>query len=269
MANLDQIIAPQFIALNVFKWAEASIYIFSPWITFWRLFGISKYTYFGARKFCERRYVSLFNSPCIQVPDLTESPFLKEWVHRPCPISNQRTREGCGCFRGLFGGSRGFSWESPRKIVEKMVPNRKMLQILGFRAPGKANLLGTCREPWVDTAWTLSPPSVRAVFWHRQFLVFSSFSDWKSFHLRICLSETIWLGISTSRATPNPILHWTGGSVDTSQDHICWSVLLEHSCSKCPQVQEKSILKKTNPGRLSFCDVPLPAVLLDEARVGP
>ena len=40
-----------------------------------------------------------------------------------------------------------------------------MLQILGFRALGKA----TCREPWVDTAGTLSPPSVRGVFWNRQF----------------------------------------------------------------------------------------------------
>ena len=50
----------------------------------------------------------------------------------------------------------------PKKVGTSgsRVPIRKMLQILEFRAPGKANL----PEPWVDTAWTLSPPSVRGVF---------------------------------------------------------------------------------------------------------
>ena len=57
--------------------------------------------------------------------------------------------------------SPGKSWENCWKIL----PNREMLQILGFRAPGKA----TCREPWVDTARTLSPPSVRGVFGNQQF----------------------------------------------------------------------------------------------------
>ena len=55
----------------------------------------------------------------------------------------QKTREGCGCFRGLFGGSRGKLRESPRKIAGKNFPSREMLQILGFHAPGKANLPGT------------------------------------------------------------------------------------------------------------------------------
>ena len=67
-----------------------------------------------------------------------------KWGH------NQKTREGCGCFRGLFGGS---PW-GPRKILGKsreiagkFFQNREMLQILGFRAPGKANLPGTlCRH---------------------------------------------------------------------------------------------------------------------------
>ena len=40
-------------------------------------------------------------------------------------------------------------------------PNREMLQILGFGAPGKANLLGTLG---VHTARTFSPPPVRGVF---------------------------------------------------------------------------------------------------------
>ena len=65
----------------------------------------------------------------------------------------QKTREGCGCFWDLLGGSRGKFRESPGKIAGKIFPNREMLQILGFRAPGKA-----------DTAWTLSPPSVWGVF---------------------------------------------------------------------------------------------------------
>ena len=39
-------------------------------------------------------------------------------------------------------GSRGKLRESPGKIAGKMFPNREMLQILGFRAPGRANLPG-------------------------------------------------------------------------------------------------------------------------------
>ena len=66
---------------------------------------------------------------------------------------SQKTREGCGCFRGLFGVSRGKLRESPGKIAGKFFPNREMLQILGSRAPEGQ----TCREPWrVDTAGTLS-----------------------------------------------------------------------------------------------------------------
>ena len=46
-------------------------------------------------------------------------------------------------FRDLFGGSQGKLRESPGKIAGNTLPNREMLQILGFRAPGKANLPGT------------------------------------------------------------------------------------------------------------------------------
>ena len=35
----------------------------------------------------------------------------------------------------------------------------------------------TCREPWVDTAWTLSPPSVRDAFLKSTVPAFSSSSD--------------------------------------------------------------------------------------------
>ena len=39
----------------------------------------------------------------------------------------QKTREGCGCFWGLFGSSRGKLRESPGKIAGKKFPNREML----------------------------------------------------------------------------------------------------------------------------------------------
>ena len=56
---------------------------------------------------------------------------------------SQKTREGCGCFRGQCGSSGGKLRESPGKIAGKFLPNCQMLQILGFRAPGKENLPGT------------------------------------------------------------------------------------------------------------------------------
>ena len=63
---------------------------------------------------------------------------------------SQKTREGCGCFWGLCGSSGGKFRENSGKIAGKIFPNRQMLQILGFQAPGKANLPGTlgphCRD---------------------------------------------------------------------------------------------------------------------------
>ena len=63
---------------------------------------------------------------------------------------SQKTREGCGCFWGLCGSSGGKFRENSGKIAGKFFPNRQMLQILGFRAPGKANPPGTlgphCRD---------------------------------------------------------------------------------------------------------------------------
>ena len=56
---------------------------------------------------------------------------------------NQKTREGCGCFRGLFGGSPGKLRESPGKIAGIFFPDREMLQILGFRAGRPAANLGS------------------------------------------------------------------------------------------------------------------------------
>ena len=86
---------------------------------------------------------------------------------------NQKTREGCGCFRGLFGGCRGKLRESPGKIAGKFFPNREMLQILVFRAPGKENLAGTfgrhCRD--------LVPTFRAGCFLKSTVPAFSSFSD--------------------------------------------------------------------------------------------
>ena len=85
----------------------------------------------------------------------------------------QKTREGCGCFRGLFGGSPGKLRESPGKIAGKLFPNREMLQILGFRAPGKANLPGTLGRHCRDLV-----PTFRAgCFLKSTVPAFSSFSD--------------------------------------------------------------------------------------------
>ena len=85
----------------------------------------------------------------------------------------QKTREGCGCFRGLFGGSPGKLRESPGKIAGKFFPDREMLQILGFRAPGKANLPGTLGRHCRDLVCTFRA----GCFLKLTVPAFSSFSD--------------------------------------------------------------------------------------------
>ena len=86
---------------------------------------------------------------------------------------NQKTRECCGCFRGLFGGSRGKLRESPGKFAGKIFPNREMLQIIGFRAPGKVNLPGTLGRHCEDLV-----PTFRAGCYSKSKVpAFSSFSD--------------------------------------------------------------------------------------------
>ena len=77
----------------------------------------------------------------------------------------QKTREGCGCFRGLFRGSPGKLRKSHRKIAGKFF--LRLAKCYKFQDFGHLERQ-TCREPWVDTAGTLSPPSVRGVFWNRQ-----------------------------------------------------------------------------------------------------
>ena len=116
---------------------------------------------------------------------------------------------------GSFGGSRGKLRESPGKIAGKFFPNREMLQVLGFRAPGKANLPGTLK---VDTAWTLSPPSVRGVFWNRQFQPSREFF-WlttkvcpcrpvpTSCAAVLCSSHAFWLNGQREHCVNQPQLH--------------------------------------------------------------
>ena len=92
----------------------------------------------------------------------------------------------------LFLGSLWEFWRNvPGKFREtcgKFFPNRQMLQILGFGAPGKANLPGTlgphCRDlvPTFRAGWFLKS-TVPA---------FSSFSDWYRLKVHENMRESHW-----------------------------------------------------------------------------
>ena len=77
----------------------------------------------------------------------------------------QKTREGCGCFRGLFGGSPGKLRESPGKLLENFSESRNATnsRIWGTGKGKPAANLG-CTPPR-----TLSRPSAQGIFWNRQF----------------------------------------------------------------------------------------------------
>ena len=97
------------------------------------------------------------------VPGHLSTKWIGENEQRPSALQYQFWKLEKAVAVGLLGGSRGKLRESRRKIAGKFSRSAKcMLQILGFRAPGKANLPGIL-------AGTLSPPSVRGVFWNRQF----------------------------------------------------------------------------------------------------
>ena len=119
----------------------------------------------------------------------------------------QKTREGRGCFRGLRGRFQGKLGESPREIGLIPASSPHMLvfachcfvhrhfPLLSWKIPGKSGttftesphatnsrISGTgkgkpCRQPWVGTAWTLSPPSMRCVCLKSTVPGFSSFSN--------------------------------------------------------------------------------------------
>ena len=123
--------------------------------------------------------------------------------HWSIPIS-QKTREGYGCFRGLFGGSRGKLRESPGKIAGKFFPNREMLQILGFRAPGKANLPGTLGRHCRDLV-----PTFRAgCFLKSTVPAFSSFSEFRGNSYGPIIGPYLFLGKFV----------WTNGPESSSKD---------------------------------------------------
>ena len=65
------------------------------------------------------------------------------------------------------------SGKVPREIAGKFVPDREMLQILGFRAPGKANLPGTLGRQ----SRGLVPTSCAGCFLKLTVPAFLSFSD--------------------------------------------------------------------------------------------
>ena len=78
--------------------------------------------------------------PQSPAPPFSPSPSLFPNTISSCiSTSLRKTREGCGCSRGLFGGSRGKLWESPGKIVGCSLI-AKCYKFGGIRAPGKANL---------------------------------------------------------------------------------------------------------------------------------
>ena len=59
--------------------------------------------------------------------------------------------------RALWGGSRRKLQESPGKMLEKLSRITKCNKFYHLEHRERQ----TCREPWVDTAWTLSTPSIK------------------------------------------------------------------------------------------------------------
>ena len=140
----------------------------------------------------------------------------------------QKTREGCGCFWGLRGSSGGTFQENSGKIAGKFFPNRDMLQILGFRAPGKANLPGTLGPHCRDLVTTFRA----GCFFKSTVPAFSTFSEFGGFRRKIsenCGLQTlsgstcrsVWLSISLSLSL----------SPSLSDPHSLTLVLSSHSLS--------------------------------------
>ena len=115
--------------------------------------------------------------------------------------TDQKTREGCGCFRGLCRSSAGKFRENSGQIAGKCFPNREMLQIPGFRAPGKANLSETlgphCRD--------LVPTFRAGCFLKSTVPAFSSFSEQIDFLDRKHLLHPRKTKPTTSLALPSTV----------------------------------------------------------------
>ena len=86
-------------------------------------------------------------------------------LNRPSFSIRRKLEKAVACFRGFVRGflRKNCGKEVPGKIAGKFARDfHEMPQIPGFRAPGEANLPRTLLG--VDSARTLSPPSVRGVF---------------------------------------------------------------------------------------------------------
>ena len=102
-------------------------------------------------------------------------------------FENQKTREGRGCFWGLFGGSPGKLRESLGSVAGKIFPNREMLCILRFWAPGKAHLPGSLGRHCLDLV-----PTFRAGYLLKSTgPAFSSFPENRSVTPQTCIVPVI------------------------------------------------------------------------------
>ena len=139
--------------------------------------------------------------------------------------------------------------ENSGKIAGKFFPNREMLQILGFRAPGKANLPETLGPHCRDLV-----PTFRAwCFLKSTVPTFSSFSDYntptprctrraKSCHLAFIIIYSKALLEVRMRITP---LLQSNTSAKSSREQPCPSF-------PCFSFGEKKKARKTTPKRQGF-----------------
>ena len=94
----------------------------------------------------------------------------------PNPLKNANsifTREGCGCFQGLFGGSRGRLRESPRKIAGKICPESRNAVNSRISGTGKGKpagnleptLPGPCPHLPCGVPFEIDSSSLLEFFW--------------------------------------------------------------------------------------------------------
>ena len=162
--------------------------------------------------------------------------------------NNQKTREGCGCFWGLCRSSAGKFRENSRKIAGKCFPNREMLQILGFRAPGKANLPGTLGPHCLDLV-----PTFRAgCFLKSTVPAFSSFSETRVYPYP--------LGAGSAR--PNPKM----GAPDPEKPLFLGFSVLRGGLRPWSQTMVSEGARPWGRGRSGDCDSKVTQI---DSRLGP
>ena len=85
----------------------------------------------------------------------------------------QKTREGCGCFRDLLGGSQRKFQEDHGKIAGNFPRITTCFKFQDFEHRERQ----TCREPWVDTVWNLVQTFCVGCFWKSTVTAFSCSSE--------------------------------------------------------------------------------------------